>query len=295
MAGGVSPVVRGRRLAALLRRLRSASGRTVEEVAVHLECSAAKVSRMENGLVGVRIQDARDLLDLYGVMGEERESVLELVRQARGRGWWFPFADVMTEGYDQVIGLEDEAAVIRVLETRLIPGLLQTERYATDLIGFRQDVPPDVTERRIQLRLIRQQILSRANPVNLRVVLDEAALRRQISSPDVMEEQYDHLLSAASAPNVSLRVLPMSGDAHQAAGFSYTIYEFSDPADPKVVFEELFEGLMLRDSAEITGRYVTGFSHAKKFALSEDESLNFLQDLLNPMSAVGTSAGLTER
>src|SRR5258707_8711394 len=81
----VSPVVRGRRLAAILHQLRTASGKTVEEVAVHLECSAAKVSRIENGLVGVRIQDARDLLDLYGITGSQRESILDLVRQARGR------------------------------------------------------------------------------------------------------------------------------------------------------------------------------------------------------------------
>jgi hypothetical protein len=279
MAGGVSPVVRGRRLAALLRSLRDESHKTAEEAALHLECSTAKISRIENGLVGVRIQDARELLDFYGVHGERREEVLGLVRQARGRGWWYPFTDVMTEGYDQVIGLEDEAAAVRVLETRLIPGLLQTEHYATALIGSRQDVSPDVTERRIQLRMTRQQVLAREEPTVLRVVIDEAALCRQIGSVVVMREQHGHLIAMAETPNVSLRVLPLAGRTHQAAGFSYTIYEFADLADPRVVFEEVFEGFMLRDSAEVTGRYMSGFEHAESCAMTEDESLKFLKHL----------------
>ena len=280
MAGGVSPVVRGRRLAALLRSLRDDSHKTAEEAAMYLECSAAKISRIENGLVGVRIQDARDLLDFYGVKGEQRELVLGLVRQARGRGWWYPFSDIMVEGYDQVVGLEDEASAVRLLETRLIPGLLQTERYATALIGTRHDVPPDVTKRRIQLRMTRQQILSRADPTALRVVIDEAALRRQIAPQDVMREQYEHLVAMAAAPTNSLRVLPLRGQEHQAAGFSYTIFEFADPADPRVVFEEVFEGFMVRDSAEVTGRYLAGFDHAESCALAEGESVEFLERLV---------------
>ena len=179
MTGAVSPVVRARRLAALLRQLRAAAGFTVEEVARHLECSAAKVSRIENGLVGVRIQDARELLELYRVPGPRRDEILALVRQARGRGWWFPYADVMPPGYERVVGFEDEAASIWSIESRLVPGLLQTREYAAELFGSRRDVDPAVVERRLELRMERQKVLHREQPVQLRSVLDEAVLRRR--------------------------------------------------------------------------------------------------------------------
>jgi transcriptional regulator with XRE-family HTH domain len=279
MAGGVSPVVRGRRLAAVLRGLRTESGRTIEEVAARLECSAAKISRIENGLVGVRIQDARELLDLYQVHGERREELLELVRQARGRGWWLPYADVVSEGYDRVLGFEDEATVIQLLETRLIPGLLQTERYATALFAAPHDVSADVQERRIRLRMERQKILEREQPPLLDVLLDEAALRRRIGTAEVMAEQCGHLTGLARRPNVSLRVLPLDGETHQAAGFAFTVFGFADPGDPKVVYEELYKGTVWQESAELVGRYTAAFDQARGCALGEAQSLAFLADL----------------
>ena len=280
MAGGVSPVVRGRRLAAILRRLRAESGRTVEEVAVHLECSAAKVSRIENGLVGVRIQDARELLDLYGVTGTRREEILELVRQARGRGWWFPYADVMTEGFDQVLGYEDEAVSVWRLEARLVPGILQTEQYAAALLSARRDTPIDVVERRLELRMLRRQILTRPDPADLRVVLDEAVLLRRVGSAAVMYGQYRQLIAATEAANVALRILPLAGETHPAIGFSFTVYGFSDPADPRIVFEEAFDRTVLHERVEETARYITGFEQAWSCAWSEADSLAYLARLV---------------
>jgi transcriptional regulator with XRE-family HTH domain len=279
VTGPVSPVVRGRRLAATLRRLRADSGRTVEDVALHLECSAAKVSRMENGLVGIRIQDARDLMDLYEVTGAKREQILALVRQARGRGWWVPFADVMPEGFDRMIGLEDEAAGVWMLQADLVPGLLQTERYARALMSSPADVPLDVVERRVQLRMERQRLLERQDPPALRILLDEAVLLRQVGGAEVMAEQYRRLVADARRPAVSLRVLPFSSATHQATGLSYIIFDFADPADPKVVYEELFSGSVLRESVELVGRYIAGFEHARGCALSEEKSLEELEHL----------------
>ena len=189
MVEAISPVVRSRRLAAALRGLRVASDRTIEEVAMHLECSAAKVSRIENGLVTVRIQDARDLLDLYGIRGADRESLLDLVRQAKGRGWWHPYIDLMADGFDRVIGFEAEAAVIRMLEARLVPGLLQTRDYATALMSSRRDVPTATVERLVRLRMERQTVLRRDDPPRFHLILDEAALRRRVGTSALMRQQ----------------------------------------------------------------------------------------------------------
>jgi transcriptional regulator with XRE-family HTH domain len=280
MSGAVSPVVRGRRLAAVLHRLRAESGRTVEEVAVHLECSAAKISRIENGLVGVRIQDARELLDLYGVDGARREEILDLVRQARGRGWWFPYGDVVTDGFERVLGYEDEAVSIWRLEARLVPGVLQTEDYAAALLNSRRDEPVDVVERRLELRMLRQRILTRPDPAELRLVLDEAVLLRRVGTAAVMDGQLRRLIAATEAANIALRILPLDGETHPAIGFSFTVYGFSDPADPKVVFEEAFDRDVLHDRVEQTARYIAGFEEAWGRAWSEADSLAHLARLL---------------
>lgn len=278
MAERVSPLVRSRRLATALRQLRTSSGRTVEEVAVHLECSAAKVSRMENGLVTVRIQDARDLMDFYGVEGEQREQILELVRQARGRAWWYPYTDLMQDGLDRFMGFEEEAATIWMLEARIVPGLLQTEAYATALSSSRRDTPAEALERIVRFRMLRQQVLTRSDPPRLDLLLDEAALRRRIGSPTLMAEQYRRLVDEAHAERVNLRIIPLDAELHQAPGFSFTVFGFADP-DPKVVFEELLEGTVFFETAEKAGRYLTAFEQARATAWNEAASLRFLAEL----------------
>lgn len=134
-------MMRRRRLAAELQRMRLASRRTLEEVAAYLECSPAKVSRIENGQVAVRIQDARELLDLYEVADDRREELLQLVRQARGRGWWSDYADVLDPGSETLLSLEDEALAVSVYETNLVTALLQTQRYAWELFSSWTTIP----------------------------------------------------------------------------------------------------------------------------------------------------------
>ena len=279
MTERVSPLVRSRRLATALRRLRTASGRTVEEVAVHLECSAAKVSRMENGLVTVRIQDARDLLDFYRVEGAEREQLIELVRQARGRAWWYPYTDLMADGFDRYMGFEEEAAAIWTMEARVVPGLLQTEGYMTALSSSLRDTSAESLERKVRFRLQRQQILVRPDPPQMHLLLDEAALRRRIGSPALMADQHRQLINAAQTGNVKLRVIPLDAEPHQAPGFSFTVFGFADPADPKVVFEELLEGTVFFETAEKAGRYMAAFEQAQAVAWTEEASLRFLTEL----------------
>jgi len=279
MASGISPLVRGRRLAAILRRLRAASGLTAEDAALHLECSIAKISRIENGLVGVRIQDARDLLDLYGVEGPQRDEILDLVRQARGREWWYPYADVIKDDFARAIGFEDEATEIWMLESRFMPGLLQTEAYATSLMTSRRDVPIETIERGAAVRMTRQQVLTRADPAIMHLLLDEAVLLRRIGTPAVMAEQYQRLIDDARKPNIRLRVIPLADGTHQAPGASFTIFAFADPADPKVVLEETLEHTVFYESAEHAGRYSAAFEQAQTCAWTEADSLDYIARL----------------
>jgi transcriptional regulator with XRE-family HTH domain len=270
--------MRRRRLAAELHRLRAASHLTLEEVADHLECSPAKISRIENGQVAVRIQDARELLDLYRVDEEQQAPLLQMVRQARGKGWWSEYGDVLDESGQTLLSLEDEASSILVYETNFVTPLLETRRYAWELISSRADAPLELVERMVDLRMARQQILDRANAPMLTVVLDEASLRRRVSTRDVMREQFERLADDAGQPGISLRVLLFGAGAHQAMGFPFQIFEFIDD-DPHLVHVELLNHGQVLESAEEVGRYRAAFDQAKKRALSPEESLSFLSEL----------------
>jgi transcriptional regulator with XRE-family HTH domain len=270
--------MRRRRLAAELHRLRAAAHLTLEEVADHLECSPAKISRIENGQVAVRIQDARELLELYDVNEEQGEPLLQMVRQARGKGWWSDYADLLDEGGQTLLSLEDEASTILIYETNLIAALLQTRRYAWELLSSRTDLPLDLVQRAVDLRMARQQILDRPNAPRLNVVLDEASLRRAVSSRDVMYEQYDLLVDTAARPDISLRVLLFGAGAHQAMGFPFQIFEFDD--DPHLVSVELLSRREIFESAEEVGRYRAAFNQVCERALSPEESRNFVVNLV---------------
>ncbi len=270
--------MRRRRLAAELHRLRVASQLTLEEVAGHLECSPAKVSRIENGQVAIRIQDARDLLDLYDVNEDRRAELLQMVRQARGKGWWSSFTDLLDESAQVLLSLEDEASAILIYETNVVTPLLQTRRYAWELLASRQDAQLDLVQRKTELRMARQLVLDRPGAPLLTVVLDEASLRRVVGSAQVMREQCDHLMAAGGKPGISLRVLPFSAGAHQAMGFPFQIFEFASD-EPHLVHVELLSSGQVMESAEDVGRYRAAFSQVHDHALSSEESHDFLGDL----------------
>jgi len=117
-----------------------------------------------------------------------------------------------------MIGLEDEAATIRIYENHLIPGLLQTQSYARAVMTAGRDVTPELVERGLRVRASRQAVLRRVSAPDLWVVIDESALRRQAGGPDVMNEQYEHLIAMANTSAITVQVL-LDTDAHAGAGF----------------------------------------------------------------------------
>jgi transcriptional regulator with XRE-family HTH domain len=274
MTGEHSPTVRRRRLASELRALREAAKLTCEEVAEHLECSASKISRVETGRVSVSPRDVRDMLALYQVDPAQLDSLVQLARESRQKGWWHAYSDTMQPRFATYIGLEDAAAEIRTYELNLIPGLLQTEDYARTVInagnltGTQEDV-----ERRVALRMARQpMLLSGINPPQFWAVLDEGALHRTVGGQGLMRFQLDHLLEIADMPNVAVQVIPFTAGAHPGMGKPFVILSFPERADPDVVYlEDLTSTLYLEDVDEID-RYNVLFNHLRATALSFEES-----------------------
>ncbi len=158
---GSNPIVRRRELGVLLRSLRTEKGWTVDQVADRLQVSSSKVSRLENGLRGVSAADIRNLCDLYGVDGEQRQRLTELARASKQRARWQPLG----LPYSTYVGLEADAASISDYGLGIMPGLLQTADYARAVV--RAAVPkwvPEVVKQRVEGRMARQQLLFSEHP-----------------------------------------------------------------------------------------------------------------------------------
>lgn len=280
MADRANSLVRGLKLAAELRRLRLAACLTIDQVAARLECSTAKVSRIENGLVTVRIQDARELLDLYQTPDEYREHLLSLVRTTRKKGWWHTYLDVIPSGTEFVIGMEAEAVRIRAHAVGLVPTLVQTEQYARQVALSTGACPPSVVERRTQLVLARQHILTRPASVLLHLVIDESALRRRIEPPGAMAQQYRHLIDMAELDNITIQLLPFTAGLHRSAASSFTIISFAESADltdPTYVYTDPLTGYEQR--TDISRWYLDAFDQASRIALDPENSAKALHNM----------------
>lgn len=277
MSARRSPTVRRRRLGMELRRLREEAAYTLERVAERLECSDSKISRIETGQVGATPRDVRDMLELYGVDGKQRDELMQLAREGRQRGWWNTFDDQVIR---TLIGFEAAATSVHIYEAMVVPGLLQTVDYAQAVIrAVRPGLRPEEIKRRVEVRTARQRDLTEADPPTLWVIIDEAALRRPVGGPAVMREQLQRLIEAGGWPTVTLQVLPLDAAEHAGMDGSFTIYEFSEADGPAVVYlENATSDLYLETAAELR-RYTLLFDHLRAAAMKPKDSSEFLSDL----------------
>lgn len=273
MADRRPPSVRARQLASELRRLRDASRLTGEDVAGRVGWSPSKVSRIETGQTTPSRADLRRLLDLYEVAGSQRER-LELLGESAGqRGWWDAYADTLGPEYTALIALESAAASLRWYAPMLVPGLLQTEGYAREVIRSGLLIaPPGEIERRVQVKMTRQRVLTKDNPVQLAVVLDEAVLLRMVGGPAVMLDQLAHLAAMAARPNVTVQVLPLAAGSHPATTGEFTLLGFPELPAPDVVYlENMTSDLYVEQEADVY-RYSLAFDRLRALALASEES-----------------------
>ncbi len=221
-------------LGAQLRRLREASSITTAEAGEAIRATHSKISRLERGRSGAKQRDVADLLNLYGVTDDtEREQLLILARQANAQGWWQQYSDILPKWFELYVGLEKAASIIRTYEVQFVHGLMQTEDYARAVILIANaHAPAAEVDRRVSLRMRRQQLLFQPDAPELWAVLDEAALRRPPDGPKVMRAQLEHLLQITELPNVTLQIVPFHVGPHAAAGGPFTILRFPEPDLP---------------------------------------------------------------
>ncbi|WP_017624840.1 Scr1 family TA system antitoxin-like transcriptional regulator [Nocardiopsis chromatogenes] len=272
--------MRRRRLSSELRRLRDASGYTLEEAAKKSGIARSRLGRIETSdLKTVKTTDLDALLDLYEVTETgTREAMHGLARDAGERGWWSRYRDVF--GTRALPDFEAEATAIRTFACQVIPGLLQTPEYADALVRGTGAFADDEMKRHVHARIERQQILTRFYPPEYSAVIDEAALRRHPSDTAIMREQVAHLDHAATRTNVQLYVLPFSAGLHAATVGSFVIMDFPDPLDPSIAYSETpTDSLFVEDESEMQ-RYNAMWYEVVNAALTPAQSRDFLHDLL---------------
>ncbi|MBA2947093.1 helix-turn-helix domain-containing protein [Streptomyces himalayensis] len=276
MASNVNPTVRRRRLGQELRRLREQKGMTAEEVAERLLVSQSKISRLENGRRSISQRDVRDLCGVYEVDDHRIvDSLMQMAKDSRQQGWWHSFGDIP---YSVYIGLETDAASLRVYDPQVVPGLLQTRPYAESLIaGALPETAPTDIDKRVQVRMRRQERISaHSNPLRLWTVLDEAALRRVVGSRNVMRDQLEHLVEQSQLPHVTVQVIPFDMGAHPGLNGQYAILEFPDAADSSVVYIEGVTSDLYLEKANDVHKYSVMYEHLRAQALNVEQSRHFI-------------------
>ncbi|MGP0024134.1 MAG: helix-turn-helix domain-containing protein [Streptosporangiaceae bacterium] len=267
-----SPTVRRRRLAAELRAIRESKGRSGDSVAAALKWSASKISRYERARTGLRPREVERLLDYYEITGARRTLLLGLAEDAAQKGWWEEFADSLSGDYQQFIGLEHEATSMAIWHVDVVPGLLQTEVYARHIISSYsrvEPVPPGMIGRLVNVRMRRQQILSREER-QLSVVLDESVLKRRIGDDSVMYEQLRQLAREADRPNLTLQILPLDVQ-HTVFGESCVILGFV--ADSDAMLQEVVSTEQLKSGFTLEGERET-YLHRIAFQMLADAALD---------------------
>jgi transcriptional regulator with XRE-family HTH domain len=272
MSESGSPTVRRLRLANELREIRESRGRSGESVAAALRWSPSKISRYERARTGLKPREVERLLDYYEITGHRRDTLLRLAEDATQKGWWEEFGDSLSEDYQQFIGLEQEAASIAIWHVAVVPGLLQTENYARQIISrySRVDpIPPGMIGRLVRVRLRRQQMLDRGE-VEVSAVLDESVLKRRVGDETVMYEQLRHLAQEAERPNMTLRILPLDAK-HTVFGESFVVLGFGGDGD--AVLQDVVSAEHLR-SADISQEERETYLYRLAFQMLADAALD---------------------
>ena len=264
-----------------LRRLREEAGITRTDAGWAIRGSESKISRLELGRVGFKVRDVDDLLTLYKLKDpDERERLLNLAREANNPGWWQRYDDLTPNWFHSYLGLEMAADLIRTLELQFVPGLLQTPEYARAVVQLGHQEKPlqrPEQERRVALRVGRQQVLTRQRPARLWAVIDEGVLHRPIGSKAILKAQLEFLIEASRRHNVTLQIVPFDKGGYTATGGAFTLLRFNDTDLPDIVYIEHLTSAVYLDKREDLDAYVVTMDAVSISAAQPRETEGFLR------------------
>ncbi|MER6015055.1 helix-turn-helix domain-containing protein [Streptomyces bluensis] len=251
---GGAPSVLRMILGRQLEELRTRAGLTFEQAGEAIGVSHSTIRRLEAAKVArLRLPDVEKLLQVYGVRDQQEiDTFLKSVREANKRGWWHTYRDVLPDWFAAYLSLEQAALHIRAYEAEFVHGLLQTEAYARALLSAgNPHASSEATDRRVALRMRRQELLTRPTPPRVWIVMDETVLRWPVGGSRVMREQVDHLIELNRLPHVTLQIMPFSNGPHPAmrAG-AFHLFRFRAPELPDIVYLNGLVGAVYLDKPD---------------------------------------------
>ncbi|MBW8738226.1 MAG: helix-turn-helix domain-containing protein [Streptomyces turgidiscabies] len=275
---------RRRELGKELRKLRDRKGQTLQEVAKALGFSHTKLARVEIGENDLpRVSDLEGLIDHLDIdlPHEDRETLLQLHRESLSKEPWTPYKAFMPSRMPTFRGLEQDARAMRAWQPAFVFGLLQTEAYANAL--YRIAKPVDETtseyvEQNVRLRLERKELITRSEePLELRVIMDETAVRRMVGGPEVMRAQYEEIVKLGELENVTVQIL-----AHDVVTYrtesNFILLDFSETLDP-VVEVDMPNTISVTDERREVQRHIRRFDAMRDSALPPARTAGFLEAL----------------
>ncbi|MGA5506914.1 helix-turn-helix domain-containing protein [Streptomyces umbrinus] len=269
-------LVLGRRL----QELRRAKGFSAQDVGDELRLAQSTVTRMEQAKIALKWPAVKAMLELYGVEQAEVREFRALTDEANEPGWWQSYQDALPKWFAVHVSLEDAASQIRGYEIHVVPGLLQTEDYARAVLRLNRPHPTaDELKRRVDLRMERQGLLTRPDPPQLWIILDELMLRRPAGEPELMKAQVDRLIEAMDLPNVTLQVLAFSAGLHPGAFGPFTHFRLPMEDFPDVVCTDTLTGATYSEDRDEVAQHRAVLDRMSAQAMSKARTRKFLEDI----------------
>jgi transcriptional regulator with XRE-family HTH domain len=267
-----------RRLRTELRTARLDKGLTQEQVANAMTWSLSKMNRIEKIKTGITVNDVKALLPLYEISDREDELVA-MAKAARQPPWWRGrYTKFAPPKLLDLIDYEYAATAISQFENTYVPGILQTEQYASAVLRDFYDADPgdERVAALVDLRTRRRDLLASDNAPKFTFILDEPVLHRMAGSPSVTRQQLEHLANAAKLPNVTMRIVPFTAGLHPGMKGPFEVVEFDDTPDENIVYVEEQAGAFIKDDPKETNKYLQAFKRITEKSLAPSDSVDNL-------------------
>ncbi len=285
-----SPVVAKLELAHRMREYREASGETARAVSSRLGFSPNYLSALEHGREVLSPDKLPDLREVYELTAGELRELGSLIETSKVVGWWeqSPYSELLTDQMKLLCGLEQGATSALVFESVVVTGLLQSEDYAGALIAADVSNSRATLRRRIEIRLKRQERLYGDDPLELAVVMSEAALMQQIGGKAVLRGQLEHLADAIEslADSLSVRIQSFESSEPALVGASTVVtFEVAQSRLQSVVWLEAAMPVGISDDdPELEAFLREELDRALAGSLSREESLSLIRSRIAALS-----------
>ncbi|MGW4521064.1 helix-turn-helix domain-containing protein [Amycolatopsis sp. NPDC004378] len=285
--GKIRPTVDRMQLGRAMRGYRVKAGKTLADVAQLLRCSTTRISSFEDGQANLNVREVETLTTFYVVPGAEAEAIAELAAQARKRSRRNNYANQLPEQFSRFSLLEDEASLIMIYQSGLIPSLVQSPLYMRAIREESQGVTwsADELEMRISFALKRQQELANAaDTKRIHIILGEHAVTDVLRNYDVMEQQLRHLLGIAyTQPSITLQILRASTPKSPARSGGFTVFDFDGRMDRVAAASVLAGPLNFIEDPQETAEFDALFTRYQQNALDQAQTIDYLAQLVDDM------------